>query len=726
MQLTEIKNDLATINYSPEINKLMLSDFILIEDANQSILSQIISIEATMEDDVNSAMIKFLLSIDKEANLTQYNGYVPAKNADLILINPKEIVQLIKGSEKNIYLGDLAAYTDVPVEIGLDFFRKNPYIQVDFIETKLQITNFIIKGLEKHNKKALLFDFCGLYSNISLPTVTIGYNFKLPLNYEALCYIAEEELNEFSNENKAIIQGIIIEIQNYVKDLEDGFIPFDTLLYVLDEQYKENNMPELLILKNKLIKYQQQGIFAQQKSEFDFLDTYLKENKNFKFDLSELNSKWHKIAFISILNLIKTKCYIVSELTDDNSNKTIIKKLYEKNEFKPIVLSAYNYKYQIQVKSMSKNLILFKPLQKVNDFAGYTSFLNILGQDTYIIWGEQTLFIPLILKIPRQFIKFEQTQQNIAEKQENYQQINNSKSKDISEIETIDPISDNNEADASAFPEVIENEDITNVIDNETVSKDHLDNDIEHLEPTVFKTNETDVLTNEIEILENDYTNDELINDTESHIEKNEEEEEPEHNAEAPDDLPTGEDLDFFFEDADNITTESDNNSNNEIDITSDDNNDILEDNENILYQELEETIEDSAINSDQNTPESLEDIEINEDLTQIEDIEKNIKKTDKEDIEETVEESNEEKVEKATESNNIQIKKAAVPIYESKVAPQFDTKFAQGTYVHHKTYGRGVVVKVMKYREKQLCLIKFDNNFQRVVNPESEGLKQI
>ena len=121
MQLSEIKNDLATINYSPNLNKLMLGDFILIEDSNQSILSQIISIEATMEEDVNSAMLKFLLSIDKDANLTQYSGYVPAKNADLILINPEEVVQLIKGADKNINFGSLAAYPDIPVEKKLIF-----------------------------------------------------------------------------------------------------------------------------------------------------------------------------------------------------------------------------------------------------------------------------------------------------------------------------------------------------------------------------------------------------------------------------------------------------------------------------------------------------------------------------------------------------------------------------------------------------------------------------
>ena len=400
MQLTEIKNDLATINYNPELNKLMLSDFILIEDSNQSILSQIISIEATSDNDINSAMLKFLLSIDKDANLTQYSGYVPSKKSTLILINPEEVIQLIKGNDKNIYAGNLALYPDIPVELNLDFIRKRPYIQADFIENKIQIVKSVIKGFEKNNKKVILLDFQGTYEDISIPAVKLGENFKLPLNYEALSYISEEELADCSNETKAILQGILLEVQNYVKTTEDKFIPFDTFISVLDAQYNESPIPELLLLKNKLTKYQQLGFFAQEKTEFDFLDSFLKDSKIYKIDLSELSSKWYKTALISILDIIKAKCYLITELFEENSSKAIVKKLYEKAEIKPVVISSYSYKYQLQLKAMSKNMVLFKPIQKVSDFTGYTSFQNILTHDTYIVWGEQTLYIPLILRSP--------------------------------------------------------------------------------------------------------------------------------------------------------------------------------------------------------------------------------------------------------------------------------------------------------------------------------------
>ena len=808
MQLTEIKNDLATINYSPELNRLLLSDFILIEDVNQSILAQVISIEATMEDDVNSAMLKFLLSIDKDANLTQYSGYVPAKNSTLILINPKEVVQLIKGNDKNVEMGNLAAYPDIPVEVSLDFLRKKPYIQVDFFENKLQIVESVIRGLEKHNKKTILFDFSGLYSRISLPTVTLGYNFKLPLNYEALCYIADEGLNDCSSDNKAFIQGILIEIQNYVKSLPDKFIPFDTLISVLDAQYEEQNIPELLLLKNKLIKYQQLGIFAQDKSEFDFLNSFLKDAKNFKFDLSELPPQWQKVAFASILDNIKAKYTLIAEFTDDNSNKSIIKKVYEKSEIKPIILSSYNYKYQLQLKSLSKNLILFKPIHKVNDFAGYTSFLNILSQDTFIIWGEQTLFIPLILKanyltktsivddsifIPKteNCENYEQEQNDNTPAKENLIMQNEIEDINVSELAVENDIDDN-------FENTNENginsdENISEVIEVSDISADSTDESDNILENVEFKDNE-DVKSNYIEFNDiqefipiedstedtaEDYTENEINTDldyTEEYI--------PEIKPDETD-VPNSDDLDFFFnenpeinenheeseveeavnyiqnpEDEINPVYEIDENQNL---YTIDDENttenfeEVAEEN-NQIYIEPENDIS----YTNENNIESLENIELDDNLQDIssaETVENNTEEINAEELvndesynndenilisenlafententpdEETtysttdIDESQNDEID-IQKSPKIEILKASVPIYESKEAPQFNAKYAQGTYVYHNKYGRGVVEKVTNSGNKELCMIVFDKYGRKLLDPNITDLKQI
>ena len=809
MQLSEIKNDLATINYSPEINKLMLGDFILVEDTNQSILAQIVSIEATLEEDVNSAMLKFLLSIDKDANLTQYSGYVPAKNASLILINPEEVVQLIKSSDKNIKIGNLAAYPDIPVELNLDFLRKKTYIQVDFVENRLQIVKTIIKGLEKHNRKTLLFDFQGLYESLSLPTVTIGYNFKLPLNYDALCYIAEEEINDFDNKNRAIIQGILIEVQNYVKTTKDEFIPFDTFISVLDAQYDESPMPELLLLKNKLLKYQQQGLFAQDKAEFDFLDSFLKDAKNFKFDLSEVPSQWHKIAISSILNIIKAKCYLIADFNDDNSNKTIIKRLYEKNEIKPIILSSYNYKYQLQLKAMSKNLILFKPVQKVNDFAGYTSFLNILSQDTFIVWGEQTLYIPLILKLNSDIDQKIDTMsykkisgQQVSENPDNLPE-NISMTDEVKEIESVENIETLNENDIinesqnniNEYNEEIANND--NILENDIIEEDNIEDKTENITKIddINEVNIEDYNIPEQPVEENITENNESLNDNVIV-----------QQIELVDDIPNSNDMDFFFDekenmidevesnidtlmqaeqddeliqsqkqdDGDELTSEEINDNDNDNELPAFDYNLLNDDNENTLpdidsellpNNDDEKVIEDF---SDANIDENLVDNTKETDEPEVIDFSDNITQEETELIEKTNDEENQtdydndksettlnnitEEIETnedtiTTESEidsqvtdnqqnintneevkpvTVELKKDTIPVYTSNVAPQFDTKFAQGTYVHHPKYGRGVVEKVINYGTKELCLIIFDSEGRKLLDPNIAELKQI
>ena len=755
MQLTEIKNDLATMNYNPELNRLMISDFILIEDANQSILAQIISIEGTDDADVNSAMLKFLLSIDKDANLTQYLGYVPAKNATLLLINPQEVVQLIKNSEKNIYIGNLAAYPDIQVELGLDFLRKKTYVQVDFLENKLQIVEAIIRGLTKYNRKTLLFDFSGLYSGLTFPEIMIGDNFKLPLNYEALYHIAEEELNDCNNDNRATIQAILLEVQNYVKSTEDGFIPFNTFISVLDAQYEESAIPELLLLKNKLMKYQQQGIFAQNKSEFDFINSFLKDNKNIKINLSELPVQWHKIAFISILNLLKSKCYLITDFTDDNSNKTIIKKLYEKSEIRPIVISSYGYKYQIQLKAMSKNLILFKPQQQVNDFAGYTSFLNILGQDTFIVWGEQTLFIPLILKMSNVFKKFEifapkkelktkpekeviqETEAptlTVSENEPQYEEPHIADTQnteqplviDYGNSESSSPIEYTPDNISSAADSIL-NEDF-DIPNNDVISDiQSQDLDISDASSDIVINNNTDASSE----------NNLIINDDENFQ-----------------DLPNPEDMDFFFEgnnpeeiiidEAENVDS-----SNITIDIPNSENDINTEINDlplNTQIDELPIKTENENIISD------LDEIKIDENLNQIEqnneiitsDVIDNVQdKKALDDIipQEPVAEAQEQIIPQVNENKpvaeekaptmripqpNQTVKSAEVPVYSSNAAPQFDAKFAQGTYVHHPKYGRGVVEKVINYGAKQLCLIIFDNEGRKLLDPNIAELKQV
>ena len=94
MQIFDVKSDIARILYDSTQNHLLPSDFLLIEDSNQKLIAQVINIEMT--DDVkNMAVLRLALSIDKDDNLSYYNGYIPSKNSKVLYINPDEIVELV-------------------------------------------------------------------------------------------------------------------------------------------------------------------------------------------------------------------------------------------------------------------------------------------------------------------------------------------------------------------------------------------------------------------------------------------------------------------------------------------------------------------------------------------------------------------------------------------------------------------------------------------------------
>lgn len=400
MQLHEIKNDIAKILYTTSENHLLLADFLLIEDVNQSLIAQIIDIESTDKTNTNIATVKFSLSINKNANLSTYNGYTPSKDASIIYIDPHEIAQLIQSANANIYWGNLASHPDTEINLGLSLLREKPYIQCDKIENETIITTNILYSLQNCRKRTVIIDFDGRYKKVEDATrLTVSREYRLPLNFNAFDFIAENDLQDCPAENKAIIQGILLELQSYVDTLEDKFIPFDLFKSVIDEQCRQNPIPELIMFKNKLVKYQQKSLFAQEKEQFDFLDKVLSKNSITIIDASGIDEKWHRFIIETVASQIQKKCYFVVNLSDINSTKATLNALYDNELIRPIPISAYKYSLLNELKALCKNLILFAPLEKTNDFEVYNSFLHKLNQKEFIIWSENTFFMPLILKL---------------------------------------------------------------------------------------------------------------------------------------------------------------------------------------------------------------------------------------------------------------------------------------------------------------------------------------
>lgn len=398
MNLIEIKNNLSKIYYEPASNQLVLSDFLTIDDNNKKILAQIISIETTSNKDTNCAIAKFSLEFDENNSLTTYSGYVPTLNANVTKTQASVLASIFSNAEESLMLGNLSSSADIALNVDVSLLDNFLYIQSDNIEEKQNLFAKIAQYNNQYNRKTLVADFDNLTDYQNVKVVEMGLDFKLPISIESLNYIYENDLNGLTIEEKAIVQDIILEIQEYTKTLKDGYIPFNTLLDVVNNIYEAEKSTGIILLRNKLLKYNQQGLFASNNAEIISLINAINENNVVVLKLSKIETKWQQEAIAFVLDNIDEQLYLIANISEGNVNKEILTRMYKQANIVPIIGSNYAYEYAIELKAFAKNIILFKPQQQQKAYATYNSFLSKLAKDEFVISGVTTHYTPLIVK----------------------------------------------------------------------------------------------------------------------------------------------------------------------------------------------------------------------------------------------------------------------------------------------------------------------------------------
>lgn len=400
MQILEVKNDMAKITYNPSENKLLPADFLLIEDSNQKLIAQIINIETTDSADKNSAILRLALSIDRDDNLSYFNGYIPSKSSKLIYITSEEIIELVKGNDSNIYFGNLSNHPSCYVKTNMSFIDDKLYIQSDRSDkTEIAVRN-LVSELTGKNKKIIIIDFTGQYSAASNALkLKISDNMKLPLNIEAFDTILQYDTVDCPIEDKAVIQSIVLELREYLKTLKDKYIPFNMFKQVVDDEFASNPVSGLMLLRNKLWLYAQDSIFADKKEQFDVINSLLSKRDIIIVDASDMDEKWYKYIIQTVASLTDCSCYLFLSLNDIDIDKKSILNLYNKQNIIPVVSTSYDSPYRQILKSLCKNQLLCKPSVALNEQEHYTPLLNRMNNGDIILYGETTLYLPLLLEL---------------------------------------------------------------------------------------------------------------------------------------------------------------------------------------------------------------------------------------------------------------------------------------------------------------------------------------
>ncbi len=392
MRVLEIKNNLVKIEFNTEDN-LSLSSFVIIEDKNSPYVAQVMNIKADAIS--NFAIVKLLFTFNDEGVLKNYNGTIPSLKAVVSVLPSKELLDIIP-AQNPLVLGELAQQ-GVKLKVDKTILDNNLLVCSNNAENTSLLIENIIKQLDKN---AVIFDTDGLLDYEE--KFVLGRDFKLPLNNETINFIYDNDLEDVDATSKAIIQDIFLEVQEYIKTLPESFLPFETFLNVVDQQYKETQITQLVLLKNKLLKYKELNVFAETLKDVLSLSMSIEKAKKTVIDISNVPEKLQREVIMysyKVMNSIGDDIYAFAKANNSLTNKKLLKQFLSRTNVSTIVVCPHEYKYISEAKEIAQNLILFAPLTLQHDFASYNTFLNKLNSDEFIIYGAHTQNIPFIVEL---------------------------------------------------------------------------------------------------------------------------------------------------------------------------------------------------------------------------------------------------------------------------------------------------------------------------------------
>lgn len=765
MQVLEIKNNLVKIAYDVNDN-LALSSFVIIEDTNTPYVAQVVNVKA--DKLTNFAIVKLLFTFNEEGILKNYNGTIPSLKSTVSILPSKELLDIIP-IENNLIMGELAQQ-NVTLNVDKTILDNNLLICSDNVEN----TNILLKNITKQiDEKIVIFDTDGLFDAEN--KITFGKDFKLPLNYDTINFIYENELDDVDATSRAVIQDIFIEVQEYTKNLPEGYLPFETFINVVDQQYKETQIPQLVLLKNKLIKYRDLNAFAETLKDVLSLSIAIDKSKVTIIDISEMAPVLQKEIMsytYGVMKGINETIYSFVKVDNANSSKRLLKTFLSRDGIYTTIICRHEYKYLPELKSAAQNLILFTPQTLQHDFAAYNTFLNKLNTDEFIIYGAHTQNIPLIVELD----ELELDTQNDDDETESEKDIEEIPSSNVvpmpapvqntapQENVTVTPEPEIQEEETFKAPEV-EYPDLG--FDNETPSSNEA--------PTVDFP-ETETLNVTEEQPEENFTQIELPETFEEPEIEEVQQEEPEEDIQEnfdneisqepieeevfmPEtDIPQVEINEDLSEQA---IIEDSNISETPAEYTSQATEEqapiynILDDNE-IDYQdaepevlplepEIDYSVEDIDIEENYQEPQPYDE---NEAMIEqaAKDVDKLIyEKLPNEDV--TLDDLSDLQSDELTEDDLNLIGDLAsdngitpepeleyneeqppvVPIYNAEdIEPQEQQSLEPGDRVSSPKYGEGVVEKMIKYGNKMLCSIEFPNIGRRLLDPAMTEIKKL
>jgi len=640
MKVVEIRNNLVKIEFESD-EGLVLGRFIVLASEQNSYVAQIINIK--IDEIQKHAIAKLMFTFTNDGVVDNYDGSIPDMNSEASLLPAQELLDLLP-VETAVKFGHLAQEDSV-LSLDISIFEHNMTVFSDHDFEKRTFISNCVNQLANMNEKSVVIDDANLFENVK--KCVPGRDFKLPLNSEMIDYLFDNELTDIGTDSKAVIKDIFYAVQQYIDTLDNKFLPIDKFVDVIASQYQQNNIPELALLKNKLLKYKDSNLFANSEEEINVIANMLDTNNTIYVDIKDFSaSLQNKIINIihNELNLMSGYIYFFVPIRDDNSDKPLIRKFINHSHIFTTIFASHAYKYAAELKEHAENIVLYTPQTITHEFASYNTFLNKLNHDEFVIYGKLTQGIPFIVE--SEVVE----PQNFAQQEA---QIIKQELEQKSNVESYSEVEQGQYSQKSEIPEQFENKTILEPVEN-IMSDDELGQE-ENIEQDL----------EEEQIVEQEDELDEVVSEG----------------------LPEDEE----YMEHPNISE---------------------------IASELQEPLELDLPEDELSEEDLVEDDLSEEDLDYIDDALPTLEEPEAqgEDIADISEDDLYSQDEEEFD------KPPVVPIYpaEGVESEAADDAFgyAQGDVVTHPRYGRGVIEKIIKYGNKTLCSISFDNVGRRLLDP--------
>lgn len=502
MKILEVRD--GFIKFEADSN-ICLSSFIQVSGLAKSYIAQIIQIKRSGINSIAVAKILFLY----DGALQAYDKTLPPEDAEIKDFTFNILNNSINASEP-VIAGEMPE-KDLSIIIDASSFNKKMLMSIDDKdENNILIRNFT-KQFNNLNKNVLIIDTLGV---INAKKHTAGVDFKLPLDTASLAFMYQDCLNDATSDSKSLIVEIFRDLAEYSKTVP--FVPFGALKNIVDDMVDKSHVFKLLVLKNKLAKFDKLGYFAKDKAEVDKVERIL-DSKCTIIDLSKLDSAFQNryLAFLYEKLQGREDIQVFLELSNTVSKKNL------KNILEDTVPTTFithsRFKYLNDIKNLFDNFIISPSITNNEIFKVYNTFLKTMPKGTYLITGEAVNYIPLMSSvklinsvIPQQ--RPEQAEENIENiKEEQIPQNTGETAENIADETAPKESTTEQPEEISEEPveEVPEEQETAPATDEDSEETAQADTEAEIIEPEIL--DDTESAEEFEEVIENKISNEEIL-----------------------------------------------------------------------------------------------------------------------------------------------------------------------------------------------------------------------